>query len=264
MDIKFFIILCIIGIITGKLLWDNAFQDPKWQVMNAVFFVSVYVLYMILRFSIPTNFFIGLAFLAFGFMIALLYSFNFPVNTQGYFFLFWFMFTLTVITIGSLIYSTYFQHNIGAVKPPKGPRGYQGEQGEDGDTLDSDLNMCLNQTTEKIEQMVRKHKKEREIPFDEKILQFNNLYIKRNLKRICSSNKYKELKAKYGNHFTPVNIVNESVDKMVKHLLKYSYGAQFLEDYFLTDYNFKTELLVNGEIESPFVYIKGLDFWMWK
>ena len=59
--------------------------------------------------------------------------------------------------------------------------------------------------------MVRKHKKEREIPFDEKILQFNNLYIKRNLKRICSSNKYKELKAKYGNHFTPVNIVNESV-----------------------------------------------------
>ena len=51
---------------------------------------------------------------------------------------------------------------------------------------------------------------------------------------------------------------------MVKHLLKYSYGAQFLEDYFLTDHNFKTELLVNGEIESPFVYIKGLNFWMWK
>ena len=104
--------------------------------------------------------------------------------------------------------------------------------------------------------MVRKHKKENDIPFDDKILQFNNLYIKRNLKRICSSKKYKELKAKYGNHFTPVKIVNDDVDKMVKHLLKYSYGAQFLEDYFLTDYNFKNELLIRGEIESPFAYIK--------
>ena len=72
MDIKFFIILCIIGILSGKMLWDNAFQDPKWQVLNALFFVSVYVLYLILRFSIPTNFFRGLTFVAFGFMLALL------------------------------------------------------------------------------------------------------------------------------------------------------------------------------------------------
>ena len=87
--------------------------------------------------------------------------------------------------------------------------------------------------------------------------------MKRQLKRICSSKHYANLKKQFKTHFGPVQITNSHIKKIVKHILKYQNGLKFLEDPFFTNYHWDNELLWNNENVSPFVEIEQNEAWKW-
>jgi hypothetical protein len=172
----------------------------------------------------------------------------------------------TAVTLFGIVKAFDHYTKILKMEAPRGDKGPEGEIGNQGITLDNDLNMCYNQAVEKVEQIMRKYKGTGN--YDQKVLLFNNLYMKRQIKKICNSKKYDDLKREYGNHYTPVQLLNKDIEMAIEHLLKYNNGMRFLEDYFFTAYHWNNELLSKDpkkkELQSPFDYINTLDIWSWE
>jgi hypothetical protein len=236
--------------------------------MNSLF-TALYIMYFVRIFSNLTNYVFTTLILAFLFSWYVLS--NETLKTygqlfQGGTFLVIFLLVLTTITIFGLIRSFDYYNKIANIQPPRGDKGYTGPIGNSGETLDNDLNMCSNQAIEKVEQLMRKYKEPNS--YDPKLLLFNNLYMKRQINRICKSSKYMQLKKEYGSHYSPVQIVNNDIEKAIKHLLKYNNGMKFLEDHFFTKYHWNNDLLSknpsHSETQNPFDYIETLDIWSWK
>lgn len=237
-----------------------------WSIFSNGVLFTLTTMYLVQKYTTLTNFiFSGLTL---GALLAIMiyYKFDFKKYQALYHsssFLFWFLFVLSAITIYGLVNSFNYYLKIRNMDPIKGDKGETGEIGQNGKTLDSDLNMCYNQVSEIFETEIRNYKKEHSIEFDEKLLQFHNLYMKRQLKRICSSKHYANLKKQFKTHFGPVQITNSHIKKIVKHILKYQNGLKFLEDPFFTNYHWDNELLWNNENVSPFVEIEQNEAWKW-
>lgn len=237
-----------------------------WSIFSNVIYGLLTISYFTLRYTNLTNFFF--LSLILGLLSALMLKFGINLNQiqetyrEGTF-LFWFMLILTIITLLGIIRSFNYSINLLYMEAPKGDKGFTGPIGNNGDTLDSDLNMCYNQGVELVEQMIRKHKDDNNIEYDPKLLQFKNLYFKRQIKNICNSDHYKKLKKMYGSHYGPVSELNNGLEKMIKHLLSYKNGLRFLEDEFYVKYQMENELMIPGESVSPFVMIEKNEVWNW-
>lgn len=234
-----------------------------------VVFLGMFILYLVRVFSNLTNY-VFITLLVGGIISYVVYTNKtlqqYSKLFRGGNFLVGFLLVLSVITVFGLIKWFHYYTKIINMDPPMGDKGPQGKIGNTGKTLDNNMNMCYNQAVEKVEQLMRKYKGTGN--YDPKILLFNNLYMKRQLKRICESNKYSAEKMKYGSHYTPVQIVNNDIEKAIVHLLKYENGMRFLEDHFFTKYHWNTDLLSKNpslvENINPFNYIETLDVWGWE
>lgn len=231
-----------------------------WQFANGFLWIMLYSMFLTIKYVNLTNFLVLSMFTSFILMVFLIFQYDFSPNADANF-LFWFMFVLSIITLTAFMRSAYLWDTIMNSKAPQGKKGVDGPRGIQGETLDSDLNMCYNQAVEKVEQMIREAQTQ---PFDENTNLFKNLYLKRELKRICDSKHYKSLKASYGHHYQPTKLILDDVEKSVNHLLSYENGKRFLENHFYTDHDFQKELLVPNELESPFLFIKKQDYWNYK
>ena len=243
----------------SRLLTEYGF-DMYWQGANVFLWVMLYIMFLTIKYINLTNFILTSLITSFTLMVFLMFRYEFTPNADANF-LFWFMFVLSAITLTAFIRATYLWDLIMNSNAPKGLKGPTGPRGPTGTTLDSDLNMCYNQAVEKVEQLLRKAKIE---PYDENNLYFNNLYLKRELKRICESEHYNSLKNTHKHHYTPTQLILTDVEKTIQHLLSYENGKRFLENHFYTDHDFEKELLVPNELESPFVFIKNQDYWNYK
>ena len=250
-------------VLLNVFLFYSKLISLYWSIFTNSIVATLAIMYFVLKYTTLTNFiFTGLTL---GALLATMiyYKFDFKKYQemyQGSTFLFWFMFILSVITVYGLVNSFNYYLKVRNMDPIKGDKGETGDIGNTGKTLDSDINMCYNQASEVIEQHIRKHKKD----YDEKSLHFNNLYMKRQLKRICNSKHYTHLKRQYKSHYGPVQIINSHIKKIVKHILKYENGLKFLEDPFLTKYHWETQLLGKNEKINPFVEIEQNEAWNWK
>lgn len=253
-------------VLLNLFLFYSKLMSLYWSIFSNGVLIALTIMYLVRKYTNLTNFiFSGLTL---GSLLAIMiyYKFDFKKYEEMYqssSFLFWFMFVLSAITIYGLVNSFNYYLKIRNMDPIKGDKGETGEEGKSGETLDSDLNMCYNQASEIVEQEIRKYKKEHNIEFDEKLLQFHNLYMKRQLKRICSSKHYDNLKKQFKTHYGPVQITNSHIKKIVKHILKYKKGLRFLEDPFFTNFHWNNELLGRNETVSPFVEIEQNEAWNW-
>lgn len=237
-----------------------------WKFFSNFVYGLLIISYFTLRYTNLTNFFFVTVIL--GLISALILKSGINLNQiqetyrEGTF-LFWFMLILTIITLLGIMRSFNYSIKLLYMEAPRGDKGFSGSIGDDGETLDSDLNMCYNQGVELVEKMIRKYKDDNNIVYDPKLLQFKNLYFKRQIKYICNSEQYKKLKKIYGSHYGPVKEMNNGLEKMVKHLLTYKNGLRFLEDEFYVKYQMENELLTPSESISPFVLIEKNEVWNW-
>jgi hypothetical protein len=148
-----------------------------------------------------------------------------------------------------------------------GNKGPVGTRGNEGEILDSDLNSCSNQMNHKVEEIMRKHKDVFDIKYEPELNYFNNIFMKRRIKRICNSQQYAQEKQKNGRHYESVVFLNSKIEEWVNIILGYHYGLDFLEDHFFTDYHWQQQLLSKDkrrdEHVSPFELIANDPVWNW-
>lgn len=237
-----------------------------WSIFSNLVYGLLIISYFTIRYSNLTNFFFITVILGLIGALFLKSGINLNQIQETYregTFLFWFMLILTIITLLGIIRSFNYAIKLLYMEAPIGDKGYSGPKGDDGETLDSDLNMCYNQGVELVEKKIRKYKDDNNIEYDPKLLQFKNLYFKRQIKNICNSDYYKKLKKMYGSHYGPVKEMNNGLEKMINHLLTYKNGLRFLENEFYVKYQMENQLMTPGESVSPFVMIEKNEVWKW-
>ncbi len=260
------LLVLTILIILNVFLFYSKSISMFWSLFSNLIYGLLTISYFTLRYTNLTNFFFLTLIL--GLLSALMLKSGINLNQmqetyrEGTF-LFWFMLVLTIITLLGMIRSFNYAIDLLYMEAPTGDKGFTGPIGENGDTLDSDLNMCYNQGVELVERTIRKYKDDNNVEYDPKLLQFKNLYFKRQIKNICNSEHYKKLKKMYGSHYGPVSEMNNGLEKMIRHLLTYRNGLRFLEDEFFVKYQMENQLMTPGESVSPFVMIEQNEVWNW-
>jgi len=237
-----------------------------WNIFANTLYATIIISYLTLKYSNLTNFTFFSVIM--GLILGLMIFFGLDIKKfqKTYLethFIYWFMLVISLLTLVGIVKSFNYYIKIITIGAPLGDQGVQGDIGKRGSTLDSDLNMCENQSNEMVEKLIRNYKDSNQIPYDKKVIQFKNLYMKRQLKRICRSGHYSNLKSQYGSHYGPVTELNNGLKRVIKHLLSYKYGLRFLEDSFYVKNHWNYELLSKNEKVSPFSVIEQTDVWKW-
>lgn len=119
------------------------------------------------------------------------------IDDQNEYFLFWFMFFITIATIMSIAGSIYFYFT---TKDKTGPRGKQGPRGDAGDAgplgeceADCKNGVCTKIIMDHILDILNKAERDNNRPGDLTTGDIRNVYLKSKVKSICASSEFKSI-----------------------------------------------------------------------
>ena len=244
----------------------------KWKhLLNFILFL-INISFYIIRYR---NYIYYLIFVLFSSIVCITYfiiNYKFSTNkTENY--LLYFLLLLSVLTFIGITLNKYYIYETNRNEAPHGDSGDNGKRGHDGNParILNSLDLCVTKMMEGGDSEVKKFIKNKpdiqnrlkdENPDD---LLFRNLFMKRKFKDICSSLKYRNLKAKIGEYNALTTIIKSS-KKWTMVILGYEQGFNFLNSYFYIEKTWDKLLSKNRALNeniSPFTIIKNDDIWVW-
>ena len=252
----------IVFIIIEKYLekWKNLLRFIQFLI-NISFYIIKYRNYI--YYSI---------FILFSSIICITYfvlTFQFSKNhIENY--LVYFLLLLSVLTFISVTLSKYYIYENDENEAPIGDKGKIGLKGHDGEQAKilNSLDLCVNYIMHSGDNILKEYIKNKpdlieRVGENDKI--YKNIFMKRKIKEICSSNQFNNLKSKKG-EFNALKTLEKISEKWIKIILNYEQGFNFLNNYFYIDKTWEKLLSKNTNLNekiSPFSIINNDIMWNW-
>ena len=239
--------------------------DTKWKTLLDFIIFLQFISFYVLQYK---NYIYYTFFVLFSSMVSIIYfilNYKFS-RSSSHNYLVYFLILCSIVTFVASNLSRFYRAENNINEAPTGGKGELGRRGHDGKPA-----KLLTGTKLCIEQMVVSGNKEIIIYLKQNKINkegdkfFNNLYMKRQYKKICDSQQFKNLQNQEGNYNSLLKLKQAS-HKWVKTILGYRQGFNFLNDYFFIDKKWDTLLSKNKALHEqidPFSIIKNDEIWKW-
>jgi hypothetical protein len=239
--------------------------ETKWKKLIEFIIFLQFISFYVLQHKnyIYYTFFVILNSLAAILYFLLNYRFS---RSSSHNFLVYFLLFCSVVTFVASNLSRFYRAENNLNEAPSGDKGDLGKRGDDGRPakLLTGTKLCTEQMVESGNKEIIIYLKENNINKEGDKF-FNNLYMKRQYKKICGSHQFINLQNREGNYNSLVTLKKAS-HKWVRTIMGYKQGFNFLNDYFFIDKKWDTLLSRNkalNEKVSPFSIIKKDEIWKW-
>lgn len=239
--------------------------DTKWKkLLEFIIFLQFISLY-VLQYK---NYIYYTFFVLFSSLVTIVYFFlNYKFSrSSSHNFLVYFLILCSIITFVSSNISKFYRSENNLNEAPTGGKGETGKRGHDGRQakLLTGTKLCIEQMVVSGNNEIMTYLKENNIT-KEGDKYFNNLYMKRQYKKMCDSLQFKNLQSQ-GGSYSALTTLKKASQKWVRTILGYRQGFIFLNDYFFIDKKWETLLSKNKALNEridPFSIIKNDEIWKW-
>lgn len=239
--------------------------DTKWKKLLEFVILLQFISFYVLQYKnyIYYTFFVMLSSVVTMFYFFMNYKFD---RSPSHTFLIYLLIVCSILTFVASSLSKFYRSENNLNEAPQGEKGDDGTKGHDGKVakLLVDTKLCVEQMRESSNDEIIKYLKETKMNKEGDTF-FNNLYMKRQYKKICDSIQVKNLKKKEGNYNTLVKL-KTAAKKWTRTILDYKQGYNFLNNHFYIDKKWDTllsqDLSLNEKV-SPFTIIKSDKIWKW-